>query len=213
MNRQSFIDKSFSFATRNRAKIVTVFKILYFLLVTLLFIGGRSIYLRDGLSNSLYDLGESAGQLAIVFYILTAIPGIARRFGIKHKLISILMIYRRYIGISMFLFLLIHYWFLRGVDTLPHSLLQLPKPLFELMGFTAYLLTFPLFLTSNDFSVKLLGKFWRWVHKLTYLIVWFIFLHVFLQEISIWAILIGVTAIAQISSHIWLYNSANRDRG
>jgi DMSO/TMAO reductase YedYZ heme-binding membrane subunit len=203
MNQQSFIDNFFKFATQNRERMITAFKVFYFLLVTFLFIGGRSIFLREGTSNFFYKIGENAGQLALIFYVLTTIPGIARRFGIKHKLISILMIYRRYIGISMFMFLLIHYWILRGVDTFFHNLFPLPRPLFETLGFMAYILTFLLFLTSNDFSVKFFGKFWWWIHKLTYLIVWFIFLHVFLQDVSIWSILIGTTALLQIASHVW----------
>lgn len=197
------VDRIFSFAVRQKGKIIFAFKLFYLLIVTILFIGGRSIYYQDENFLRFSRLGVHAGKTALIFYILTTIPGITRRFGAKHKLIAAIMLFRRYLGISMFLFVLLHYWFLWGIDTFFHRIFQLPPPLFEAMGTTAYFLTLPLFLTSNDFSVKKLGPWWGRIHQLTYVIVWFVFAHVALQRLSIWSILAGITALAQISSHIY----------
>jgi DMSO/TMAO reductase YedYZ heme-binding membrane subunit len=142
------------------------------------------------------------GRVGIVAYSLTTIPGIARRLRVQHKLIALLMIYRRDIGVSMYLFVTIHYFFLIGIATWFQKIFVVPTPLFQTMGLTAYVLTFFLFATSNDFSVRRLGSWWHTIHKLTYIIIVFIFLHVALQRVSVWSILIGATLLAQASSHV-----------
>lgn len=197
------MDFLFSRLVAHREKIITSFKIFYICIVTVLVIGGRSIYYVDKNFQFFYQLGVWSGRLGLLFYILTTIPGISRRFGLKHKLFSLLHIFRRYIGISMYLSISVHFWFVRGVPWFIKGLLKLPPALFEIMGLTAYILTFFMFLTSNDLSVARLGIWWNRIHKLTYIIIFFIFLHVALQRLSIWTILIGVTLLTQISSHIF----------
>ncbi len=187
---------------RKRAQVILVFKIIYLILLSILFYGGRSVYYQDQNYGFFYQLAVNFGRTGLVFYIITLIPGIARRFGIKHKLVSILHILRRYIGISMFLLVVIHFWFIRGIDIFFKGPFRFSFSNFELMGITAYFLTIPLFLTSNDFSTVKLGKLWFTIHKLTYIIMFFIFLHVALQRLSIWTILMGVTVLAQLTSHI-----------
>lgn len=197
------MDFLFSQAVKHREKIITGFKVLYLILLTLLFTGGRSIYHVDQNFQSFYKLGVWSGRLALSLYIVTTIPGISRRFGLKHKLFSLLHVFRRYLGISMYLFVSVHFWFVRGIPWFIKGLLKMTPALFEIMGLTAYILTFFMFLTSNDLSVANLGIWWNRIHKLTYIIIFFIFLHVALQKLSIWTVLIGITLLAQISSHIY----------
>lgn len=145
---------------------------------------------------------KTFGRIGLVLYILTTIPGIMRRFGKYYKLVSILMIFRRHVGIMAFMFVLIHASAqLRGF---------IPTEFFQLFGFLSFLMLSSLFLTSNDWSVRKLGIWWDRIHDLTYFIVWLVFAHVALQRISVWTILIGITSVAQIASHIYAKRKLNK---
>lgn len=205
------IDKLFSFVVSQRTKIITVFKIFFLMQITFLFIGARSIYYQDENLPVFYRLGVVSGRLALIFYIITTIPGITRRFDIKHKAIATIMFFRRYIGTTMFLFVLIHYLFIRGINVFLNGKVQLSPPLFEVFGFTSFLLLLPLFLTSSDLAVKLLGHWWFRLHKLTYVAIGLIFLHIALQRLNTWSILIGITLLVQLASHI--YGQVKHSRG
>jgi len=50
---------------------------------------------------------------------------------------------------------------------------------FLVMGFVATALMLPLALTSTKWSMKALGKGWKWLHRLVYVIPLFIVLHLF----------------------------------
>jgi sulfoxide reductase heme-binding subunit YedZ len=52
---------------------------------------------------------------------------------------------------------------------------------FELAGVAAFTLLTPVFITSNEWSVRTLGRAWRTIHALVYLVIWLVFLHVALQ--------------------------------
>lgn len=191
------IDEIFRVMTRNRMWVIRGFKIFYILLIFVLWSGW-------------YRLAPWMGRAAIVAYILTTIPGMARRFRIQHKLIALLMIFRREVGISMYLLATVHYIFLVG--------LAIPREIFQLMGFTAYVLLFFLFATSNDLSTKHLGAWWGKIHRLTYIAIWFIVMHVALQRVSIWSVAIITTAMLQGLSFFYakkqkfLRDSGHRDR-
>lgn len=200
MNNPSIFDPLFIFCVKKRARIINFFKIIYLSLVALLFTGGWSIYRVDVHFGFFYNLAIKLGQIAILVYVLTTIPGITRRFGLQHRLIQILMIFRRHLGITMFLLVTIHFMWVKGIDIFFKQLIIIPPPLFQLMGTGAFMLLFFMFLTSNDFSVKRLGKWWNRIHSATYIIVWLIFLHVALQRLSIWSVLIGIDGIVQVSS-------------
>jgi DMSO/TMAO reductase YedYZ heme-binding membrane subunit len=188
---KKIVDIFFSFATKHRNHLVTLLKVFFV-------VQGFIIIL--GLRLPVRQLGNLAGELAIIFYILTLIPGIVRRFGAFYKPVAILMIFRRYIGIAMFLFVLMHAlfnWFFPPVG-------------FVLYGFIALVMLFFLFVTSNDMSTKLLGSMWGWIHKLTYIIMWPVMIHVALLK-SNWTIPIGVTVIAELASfvRVWMKKVKN----
>jgi DMSO/TMAO reductase YedYZ heme-binding membrane subunit len=196
------IDTIFRSAIQKREQIITCFKILYALFIVLILLGGYSSYYLTDSYLFFYKVGVIAGQFGLMLYILTLIPGMARRFGIKYKIISLLMIFRRYLGITMFLGILTHYTILRGAQTIRHGLPEFLPPPFELFGLIALFLTFFLFITSSDFSVQHLKKWWNTIHQLTYIIIFFIALHVVLQGVSLWSITIGTTLSLQLISFI-----------
>lgn len=199
----SWIDNLFKSAIKNRSRVIFTFKIYYYLLLAFTLVGGYSAYFLTDNFLFFYNLAVWSGKIGLLFYILTVIPGIARRFTLKHKLISLLMIFRRYTGIAMFLGVLAHFIVIRGAGYLREGVINLHMPLFELLGLTAFILVAFLFLTSNDYSVFHLKKLWNKIHQLTYIIIWLIAFHVLLQRVSVWSVLISVAVILQIASYIY----------
>ncbi len=61
-------------------------------------------------------------------------------------------------------------------------------------GFFAMILTLPLLLTSNNYAIKKLGRYWKTLHKLVYIIVIFTVVHVvvlkFAREFEIWPVIL-----------------------
>lgn len=179
---------------KHRNFIVKMFVVANFGLALVWILAYRAAFLGQGDAEWFYANATTFGKTAIILYILTTIPGIFRRFGTFYKPVSILMIFRRWIGIMMFLFVLIH-----GTIKLT---VFFPPFFFEYFGILAFFLLCTLFVTSNDWSVNRMGIWWHRIHNLTYSIIGFIFLHVALQRISIWSFLIGLDAIAVAASFI-----------
>ncbi len=150
------------------------------------------------------QLGRMAGNLALVSYTATIIPGILKRFsasGIIQKVQLIFMSFRRQLGIAMYAFAVYHTLWVRTLPSIKYHGNLLPQTSYELIGLAALLLTTPLFLTSNNISVKNLGPRWRILHKLTYLIVWLIFFHIaILGRFGFTTVLIYMTGILQVAS-------------
>lgn len=194
------MDDLFRIAVGSRGRIIGVFKWFYAALFLILLIGGRSIYLRDAQSLVLYQWGVWCGRIAITLYCITLIPGMTKRFGLQHKLFSLIRIFRRYIGISTFLFALTHASFVRLILYLPQVLEF--RPLFQVFGLASLVLMFFMFLTSNDFSVNRLGIWWYRLHWVTHIIMITVLLHTLLQRVSIWSVLIGIIVALQLASFV-----------
>ncbi|RJR15070.1 hypothetical protein C4579_03315 [Candidatus Microgenomates bacterium] len=189
---------------RNRAKIIFLFKILYVFLSAFLLIGIWGLYTKADWSLFFLLQAVRFGEVGLILYCATLIPGIFRRFRIRHPLIQIIMLFRRYIGITVFLCISVHYWFQRGVLVLQSGRLEFFAQ-FELFGYFAYLLLFSLFVTSNDWSTKHLRKWWDYIHRLTYGALFLVFFHVALQRISVWSLLAGVFLLLEIVSFIKVF--------
>jgi DMSO/TMAO reductase YedYZ heme-binding membrane subunit len=195
-------DTIFLFFVRHREGIITVFKTFYILLSLLIVFSTIAVYQKLSVMNILLDFSAIAGQIAIVLYILTIIPGMLRRFRIQNKTVAVLMIYRRHIGILSFFPMLYHFMMERGVYIL---LAGFPKVLAmpEFFGAAAFFGIFLLTVTSNDMSTKRLGIWWGRIHRLTHGIVWLLFLHVALHGSNIWAVVLGVFGCMQLASFIY----------
>lgn len=191
-------------ASAYRSTLIRIFQLCYVL--ALVFLGGSAYLLLAGhpLSPLISAMGEKFGQLAVCFFILASIPGMAGRFRIKHPLVTIGLMFRRHIGISTFVLAFMHSQISYIIPFISSGMLPpFPPPLFVLWGSIAYLGLFILFITSNDLSVKKLGGWWKRLHKLIYILFWFIFLHVAFQELSVWAILIFLFAVIEVVSLVY----------
>lgn len=201
------------FANRNRARIISWFKVFYFLLFVILFTGVYSIATKQNVGIAFfYDLGVSFGRAALFLLTLAVIPGILGRFRVRIQITFILTNFRRYIGISVFLLAFSHFMLVKVVPGIVFSGEFLPSLLlFELMGFSALMFLLPLFLTSNDWSVIHLGKWWKRLHRIIYIALWLVFLHVALQRVSIWTAWIGFIAVLETASFVFHFLSKHND--
>ncbi|MDP4011156.1 MAG: ferric reductase-like transmembrane domain-containing protein [Candidatus Roizmanbacteria bacterium] len=186
-----------------RKEILIVFRFWYIYITSYMVLFGYWTSL--GIERvKIQRVGLLSGQIAVWFFIATLLPGIARRFKIQHIAFTFLMSIRRQLGVSMFLLGLLHYASLRLFLVLFAGVpLDMTPPVFEIFGFFALYSLVPLYITSNDYSVKKLGVWWRRVHSIAYITVWLIFGHVALQEFEGVAIVLGIVAILEVASLIY----------
>ena len=177
---------------------------MYAAILLVLAAGVYVYYTNEPLFQTFYDTGVAFGRAALVLLGIVVLPGILGRFGIEIKITRIITLFRRQLGITVFLLAFVHYQLVRALLYYTGKLdFSSSRPLFENFGFYGLMFLFFLFLTSNNFSVKKLGKWWRRLHRFVYLILWLVVLHTVLQGISIWSVLILVFAVLEIASLIY----------
>jgi len=194
------IDRLYSWVLVHKAGILNFFYCLYAISGLVFVLGSRSIFLSDAQSIYFRSIGLWSGKAAIIVFTATMAPGIARRFGKKHKLISLLRIFRRYLGILMYLLVAIHSGLVSIIPRMPSLPKMVPYSQFEQFGILASSILFLMFITSNDSSVALLKIWWYRLHRLVYLAMWLVLLHVGLQRISVWTILMAALVVLTIAS-------------
>lgn len=196
------IERIFSFLIGARKHLIYGFYGIYLLIALFLVVGSISIASAD--TNLLFfsRLGVTLGKCAILVFVVTLVPGTATRLGLKHRVFSLIRIFRRYLGILMYILVFAHSWF---VSIFPR-LLTWPQSgtirTFELFGTAASILLFLLFITSNDWSVSRLKVWWYRLHRLVYIIMWLVLFHVGLQRMSIWTILMGAVVTFVMASFV-----------
>ena len=162
------------------------------------------IYKDKSPSIFFYSLGRVFGQLSFLTYLITLLPGIGDRFELKNIILSTLKIYRRYIGILMFLFAVVHVYIVKYLfSTSLKSLL--PQATFEVVGVIAFSIFLFLFFSSNNISMIKLKIWWYRIHRFTYLAMFFIFLHVSLVRFTIFSVLMIFIIILQVISFLAVY--------
>lgn len=138
------------------------------------------LFVRGGVKES----GEKA---LFVLWILLWMPVFARVFSIE--LVRTLLPLRKEIGILMWTLALVHalgswkedptaisqsyFWWQNGMIS------------FYAVGLFAFLLTLPLYLTSNEWAIKKLWKKWKTLHKLAYIIIILVVVHVVLLKVTL----------------------------
>jgi methionine sulfoxide reductase heme-binding subunit len=154
-------------------------------------------------AGQMYDVSNPLGYLAAILFLLSVLPGIVQRLKITslNSITNPLRYSRRTLGVAMFFAALSHYLF--GVLFHVFKFNRLPEPkLYFFFGLLALFLSLWLALTSNTFAKQKMGKWWKRLHSLTYLIVWLIFAHTVLIEISLLSVLVGVFAVLELYSLI-----------
>jgi DMSO/TMAO reductase YedYZ heme-binding membrane subunit len=146
------------------------------------------------------------GWVAAALYIFTLFPGIITRFNLKGLLSQIgktIFFARTQLGISMFFAVFLHYILkvksLMQVNNYPPKEIEL----YFVFGFPAMIISFILFLTSNQQSKKFLKKNWFRLHKLTYLILGLAFLHVAVLDRGLFMLIFGAMIVLEIASYVY----------
>lgn len=108
-------------------------------------------------------LGEFALKLLIV--------GLAVKPLLHFTRINLVR-FRRATGVVTFGYVVAHFltWFLLDVQLLSQIWADIVKRPYITIGFSAFVIMVPLALTSNNWSVRKLGHFWRVLHRLTYVV-------------------------------------------
>jgi len=128
-----------------------------------------------------YDLGRKFGVASLLLLGATLTPGILKRLGIIRPLMILLNPYKRHLGISTYISALGHYLLVTLLPSLAFGSFPPPLTQVSLFGLLAFLTMTPLFLTSNDYSIRLLKKNWTRLHKLVYLAALLILFHLIFQ--------------------------------
>jgi sulfoxide reductase heme-binding subunit YedZ len=201
-------DKIFAWSVAHRTFLIRLLYAYSVVAVLLTIVAAYFTYIGHSLSLFFYELSKTAGTVGIGWYTATLLPGIFRRMRLKFKLVSILMIYRRYIGIAMFCTIVYHYSILRGVHILASGKIE-AVALAEVFGMGAFFIFLFMAVTSNDASVKKLGIWWSKIHSLTHLALWLVFFHVASQGFSMTTVFLGILGIIQIFSFIYIYRKVH----
>ncbi len=149
---------------------------------------------------TIYELGKKAGVVALGLYLLSLVPGILSRTRWFPLVGTIIMPFRRQIGILMFLAALVHFNWTTSIFVF---VLGVP-PMFnwaQIAGLASLLILLPLWLTSNDPSKKFLGTKWKMLHNLTHLAIFLIFTHLVLFQKN-WMIPTALVVLLDVWSWI-----------
>lgn len=147
------------------------------------------------------DWNAPTAYLATILLLVVLLPGVLTRFGISAAKLKYLIVYRRTLGILMYLAALIHFLFL--IDYLPWFSDGLIKSFDALTasGIASVIILLPVLLTSNNLSVRLLGRWWKVVQRITYIILLFVVIHLWQSGQIVLAVIYGIFIALIISSY------------
>lgn len=153
------IDRFNRYARMVPTWVVYVIGGLYpFWLLWLAFSGGLGV---DPTKAMEHALGERALQLLILGLAITPLR--------KHLGINLIK-FRRAIGVTAFYLVFAHLlvWLVLDVQLIDQIWADILKRPYITIGMVGFLLMIPLAITSNNLSVRRLGRRWHRLHKLTY---------------------------------------------
>ena len=118
-------------------------------------------YLVEPINELEREYGETALKLIVLGLVVTPLRRIA---GIN------LMKFRRAIGVTAFFLVLAHFlvFALLDVRSVERIWQEVVKRPYVTVGMLSFLMLIPLAVTSNNWSVRKLGRRWNSLHKLVY---------------------------------------------
>jgi sulfoxide reductase heme-binding subunit YedZ len=161
-------------------------------------------------ANPVETITHQTGDWALRFLLITlAISPLRQWFGL-----AALMRFRRMLGLYVFFYASCHFmiWLVadHSFDFVDMFEDIIDRPYITL-GFSALLLLIPLAMTSNQAMVRRLGKSWKKLHKLTYLITILAILHFIWQvkadylEAGIYAVIALGLLLQRIKIKKWFF--------
>jgi sulfoxide reductase heme-binding subunit YedZ len=155
-----------------------------------------------------FAAGRKFGSLAALLYVATLIPGMLKRFDVLPLTRAGFKLPRRQVGVTVFLLALVHQWLVRFIPVILETGSVFPITWHVGAGMLSLTLLFPLWLTSNDLSVKKLGKWWDIIHALTYVAMFTIMLHVALAGERSIALIVLIAILVELAS--WIFSRARK---
>ncbi|MDH3761127.1 MAG: sulfoxide reductase heme-binding subunit YedZ [Gammaproteobacteria bacterium] len=132
---------------------------------------------NDGLgANPVEKLTHETGGWTLRFLLLTLSLSPLRQWTGQAAWIR----FRRITGLYTFFYLSCHFliWFVADHSLDPGAMIEdIVKRPYITLGFSAFLLMIPLAATSNQFMIRKLGRKWKSLHQLVYLIILLAVLH------------------------------------
>lgn len=137
-------------------------------------------------TNNLNDLYRGFGgiSLGLIGWILFIKP-LSLIFD-EFAIVRTISMYRRQLGINAFYFALFHFIGFLIINKVVYAqMIEIIKSDYRLStGFFALVILLFMYFTSNNFSVKFMKKYWKYLQRLVYLAWFLILLHVALLERS-----------------------------
>ena len=191
--------------SKNQKKIKFLFLLSYISVVIIYILGILSYGKIDGVQKIFDEVGEKFGQLSIALLATTLLPGMLKRLGILKKLSSILILFRRQMGVLVFFTAVAHMGYMFSIPHIASGTNLLPDLFkYHQIGLAAITIFFLLWITSNDFSMKFLGKWWKYIQRLSYLAVIFLILHTLDAGSKFSFVLMAVLGLEALSWFVYL---------
>lgn len=204
---------SHKFLVNYKKLIVIIFRFAHLVAFSIYPLGVYVFINDQELFFSFFEFGKQLGQVAFGLYSLTLIPGIFKRLNVFPIVRSSLALFRGQIGVLMFLTAIAHMGLSTTIPlvmTRTFSLKVLATR--EVIGLVAIWALLPLWITSNNLSRRKLGRWWQILHRLTYLALLLIFLHIALLGGALTFVALALV-VAEVSSWVvyWLSKKKNAD--
>ncbi|MFZ9037140.1 MAG: sulfite oxidase heme-binding subunit YedZ [Gammaproteobacteria bacterium] len=126
---------------------------------------------NDGLgANPVEKLTHETGDWTLRFLLITLSLTPLRQWTGQASWIR----FRRMLGLYTFFYVSCHFliWFVADHSLDPGSMIEdIVKRPYITLGFSAFLLMVPLAITSNQAMIRRLGRKWKTLHRLVYLII------------------------------------------
>lgn len=192
----------------------TAAKLLIFMLCLVPFLSlVWNAFYGDLGANPVEVITHETGDWALRFLLITlAISPLRQWFGL-----AVLMRFRRMLGLTVFFYACCHFTIWLVAD---HSLnfADMFEDIIErpyiTLGFSAFILLIPLAITSNQAMVRRLGRRWKKLHQLTYLVTVLAILHfIWLAkadylEAGIYAVIATALLLQRTNIKKWIFTKA-----
>lgn len=197
-----FLKDLYLFLAKHQKVVKKIFFVGYVLMV-LTYIAGLWIYPNyPDLRPMFSEIGSKFGEISIILLLISMTPGILKRMGIFRQIESLLLIFRRQIGVTAFFTAMLHSGFSSLIRQIATGKSILPSLfVYNQTGFAALSIFFLLWAISNNFSMRILGNVWKLLQRLTYVAALAIMFHVFDAQSSWWMV-VGVYLVLEAISWV-----------
>lgn len=196
--------KLYLILAKNQNLIKKLFQLSYIILIVIFIIGIWGYQNIVDIGPLYRELGEKFGQISVGLLILSLIPGTLKRMNLLGRLESILMLFRRQLGVLAFFTATMHLGYIswiKKIATGQNPFLSAFK--YQQTGFAAITIFLLLWINSNNISMKFFGKWWKYFQRLAYLSIIFLILHTFDAGSKIWIVLSGLLTIEAFSWFVY----------